>query len=451
MTVTSNSHSNKIKEATEAINKFNDAFNMAKDGENLNAVIESFGELFFPEALDAYSLVGSFFGLIASFTSSHSTPDMLDELGVKIDSFQSLMLGEFDHLEAKVELTAANATLAPAFAIVDSAGASFNSILETKDQNDRTLALKVFQKTYTQKNMRGVSSTIDQVIKHGLTQNNIYESNLDYSYGDAVSMNDIGRTLHFYMSAALLFEVMLIALNTIPEQQWGSIPFDKGENPFAQIPPEYINNLESQAKLSLDYHQNFINSNKTEWKNSLLDCKNKVKSYLNKYLETEVFPKLKSGDKELTHLIYKKITPRWGWLDFFAVTYNGVKGFDQHIVSGLDTQRSIHFREVIKNDKNKDKEKNIVVAWQDKEREPKGSSANTLVHFVNMEGEYEEGHAEEYIWGDLREVVKKLNPTSSAHRMIWITKRGNNAYYSNGNAKRLKWVGGKHLFIAIFE
>lgn len=453
----------KTVDVVQQINRFNNSINIGKNGKDLNKVINVLTGSSLSKLSASLGLVGATFGVISLFTSSKSTDeiiiDMLGDLEDKIDSLQSLMLGQFEHLEAVVEKVGANETLSSAFAKIDSVKYTLDSFLTASSEEKRHAHLEILRQNKSMK-MRDAVLEIMQTVNDGELYNNVYDANLNSSYGDSVSVQNIGVTLNYYLNLAKLIGDFLDCLHIIPQDKWCSIEIKEGQNPLDSVPDEYLSKLECALEINTEFHAKFISKNEEKWLSVLEKSKNECSDYIEKFLKTELFPKVSAKEhKRSVNDIVNGLSVKWGWLDFFAVVYDDVTGFKRHAMSGLSNGRHTYFRESVAKGK-----VNIVVAWKDKDEPEKGSTHNTKVSYdyttMKSNGFFNKkvkenytGNAEKYKhWHELTDVLNTLvDNRPNNNRFIWVAEKKQAASRAETNTKRLNWVDGKYLDIAIFE
>ncbi|PTP11660.1 hypothetical protein CWO27_22470 [Vibrio sp. 10N.286.51.C3] len=448
------------------INRFNNAMNIGKSGGDLNKVINVLTGSSLSKFSASLGALGATISLISLFTSGKSSDqiiiDMLGDLDKKIDSLQSIMLSEFDHLESVVQGAAAKMNLTEAISVIDTAIKYMNIFMEAPNDGQRKAALKDLKELKIW-DIRNAVSKINLTVTENVVSNNIYDAEFEANYADAVHMQDIGLTLNYYVTTAKVIDDFLHCIDLFPQELLLSIDVPDGGNPLDYVPGEYLDQVENVINNNISYYQDPISNNESKWLSSLNNCKSDCEYYIDKYFTVKIAPNLDAKNhKSAVNSIIESLDAKWGWLDFFAVVYDDVTGFSKHAMSGLSNRNTgfkTYFRNPSKNGKI-----NAVIAWVDNSIAAVGATKNTNVDYTYQVPRHAgmhtswisktyKGKAEEFrSWGDLRSVLHSLtdNPPSSK-RLVWVAKKKEGVSRAQSNGKRLLWVNGKYLDIAIFE
>lgn len=448
------------------INRFNNAMNIGKSGGDLNKVINVLTGSSLSKFSSSLGMVGATLSLISLFTASKSSDqiiiDMLGDLDKKIDSLQTIMLSEFDHLESVVQGAAAKMSLMDAISELDTAIKFVDAFMQAPSDGRRKAALDDL-KVLKFKEIRVAVSKINVTVVESAVSNNIYDAEFDANYGDAANIQDIGVTLNYYISTAKVIDDFLHCLAIFPDEILLSIEIPEGENPLDYVPEEYLSQIQDIIENNALYYQDPISNNETKWLATLESCKSDCSYYIDKYFTVRIATNLDAKEhKTSVNKIVDQLKQKWGWLDFFAVIYNDVSGFSKHAMRGLSADDSgyrTYFRHPVTNGKI-----NTVIAWIDNSKDAMGSTRNTNVSYTYQEPRHTgmhttwinktyKGKAEEHrSWGDLRRVLDSLTDNKpSSERLVWVAKKKEGVSRAQSSDKRLLWVNGKYLDIAIFE
>ncbi|OPX55111.1 hypothetical protein SAMN02745127_01331 [Oceanospirillum multiglobuliferum] len=438
--------------------------------------------------------VGTAISIITFFMElgqESDTDRILKEISVlsgKIDRLQTLMINRFDRTENYISEVAAKQTLSSAIANISSAYTAVDTLRKAKNKLEREFALRNIMEINLQ-SIRTSVQEINSTINTSSTGNKIFKSILATSYGNADTINGIGMKVYSVLQEAYLVDIVVSILRSCHGKNVFS-KLDVNMSIESQIEKlELTPLLEAAHNNSSDHYIPTIDILNEEWFAALKSCKDDSRKYICSYFETEALNNIEPNEKQKSaSILVESLKNRWGWIDFFSVIYENVKGFNNHILHASSNNKIVCFRKNIKN-----VECNIIVVWVESTEDEKGSQYSDRVNYsvkerkklydlsyfyspgfihslVNrMEAEKKDRHTiSDTPHSDLRDMVKALdgavrqsnklfifafksktfNPLSPVKNMVFTQR---DIGHSCSNPNRLKWEDGKYFAYGLFE
>lgn len=426
---------------------------MAKilDSESLSKLSSSLG------------VIGATFGIISLFTGGESDTDKIldaiSKVNSNINSLTDLMVDKFDHLENLIEEEFLKQDIRDASSHILSLALRTNQFLVAKNDGLRREAIKKL-KSYTSSDIDISSLRLGMIINgQGNYEESIFGVTSKSSYGDIGQINRIGHNLLFYLEVAIILDVFISTILDVPENDLLSLPgilnedgllYEDHDFSDLKIPKHIAESVMSKLKTTLDFYQPILQNLGENWKKAINNCEQNVKSYMNKYLNTEIFSSLKVEDG-VAKSVREKLDKKYQWLDFLVIIYDNITGYNKHYIRGKNHESNHYFHQQIHNSEMA----NIVVAFSEKDDEFKIGNISTEVKMISFDGRHYEFYpTEDRYWDDLRDMDAYFtdeNCKPAAHRMLWSCANEKNIHHSKTNENRLIWKKGDENTIAIFE
>lgn len=426
--------------AADALKTFADSFTQnSKNIKTLNKLLSASKGL--SRLSSGLGMLGAALGIISILSGEESDTDKIlnaiSKLDSKLDTLQSVMIGQFDKLAHVAEVNAAKTQLRPhinSLKTLQDLVAVYNR--SAKNSAQREIATDRLLE-YRHRDILEAVEAIYSQCTGSFTATNIFDATYNRTYGDISAITNLGASLYAFACFANIADSLLSMLKRSRE---GS------------------HNLQTANEVNT-FNKNLYSPMLTgihaAWENAHQRCIDNFESNMVKQMQADVFPRTNASDhKGAVNNFRNILKDKWFWKDWIVIVYDPIGGFNNHGLNGWGVKS--WFRQNMKGG-----QANIVIKHVDKTVSPGTANQNTkFTHrwvdngtFIwdkpkNRSKDYQ---IEDFNWSDVRHAFDKLNPRNSYPGLIWMCKRYKGVWMASTNSRRLTWKNGKRFTICVFH
>eukprot|EP00978_Attheya_sp_CCMP212_P023930 scaffold74286_cov62-Attheya_sp.AAC.1 len=390
----------------------------------------------------AFGLVGAGLGVIALFENTKSDTDIiLDAISALSEQITGLK-SQLDNILNVLELDILTAQLQTHLFLIEDVRQKMDTYkvhLSERNYSKAVTLLSHIKKDYKRNKIQNAVQGITEIVS-GLANisTGYFQKLVESTHGQYSEVQRLGLAILPYIQQAIIFDGLLVSLNV-----------EK-------------NAVEDELAYNNDQYDGYCQKFLKAFLGALQNCTKKelVAENIEAYMKTEVIPNIPAGHYEKkAQYILDKVTVRWAWLDFIAISYTGVSGFKNHDCNSPPHYAFCAFRAGPGHH-------NYWLNWIEKDEKINKSALNTEVkgykyteedyHYnaeypINIPEVYN-GKAESCPFKSCEDIPKFLVSKRTGKGMVWaLRKKAGSASYKTTNEDRVKWATPKKFYVARFN
>ena len=424
-----------IQSGADALEKYTTAAQQWKTGEK---TLEKLAKAtrYLTTASTGLGVFGAGLGVVQAILGEEQDTDRIlnaiEEVGEQVSSLQTFMNQKLEYVIGQVEVNHARTQLRPHVDMLETIRENYH--LYTKNL-DNAAQRSIYEDRLLEFKRSDIHTCVKSIYKHFYEPLGILQATKKATFGDYDQIWNQGQTIYDLIVFASMADALISRL--LEERKGGQ---------RRELTAEEIHEL---GKSNREIYHPYIAMAPSLWILVLNECR--VHYFLNmiQKMELEILPRLSANAKKsAAATIRQALKEQWPWLDWCAIVYDPVGGFENHAWKGW-LAKSWFRRSVVGG------RVNVIVKCVDSKSTPSGSSTKTQPQdydkfdlYLHPNGRIE---AEDYSWDDMRDCLAAISPSISSPGMVFACRRYKDVWVSYNNPRRIKVVTGEYSTMVVYR